>query len=205
MSDISGAAAPATDTPSSLGVPSFAETANERLTSLKRDPEWTSKWAQGSASHRNELKSLLTLAHGGLSEADQTALATSIKLERTPSIAAGEKARAAAETAAAASMPVLPFQLASKLTPEQANDLRTDIGSWANGLNLPPSTQRVVLDRISSEGGKVSAMSPEDRAAWVQRQNTMLDRAAGSKEKADAWRADAARASVESDRARLRR
>jgi hypothetical protein len=197
MSDVAGAPTPAPDAPSgpALGMPSFAETASERLTALKGDREFGARYLKGDADARNQMRTLLELAHGNLNEADQAALASSIKLERTPSIAAGEKARAAAEAQAAATTPNIPYAVTKDLTLQQQNDLRADISGWMSSLSLPPSTASTVLGRISSEGPKVSAMSPEDRAAWVARQDEMLNRSAGAggKELADRWRADAAK------------
>jgi hypothetical protein len=195
MSDVAGAPTPAPDAPAgpALGVPSFAESASAQLTALKGDREFGARYLKGDAGARNQMRTLLELAHGNLSEADQAALASSIKLERTPSIAAGEKARAAAEAQTAATTPNLPYAVTKDLTPQQQHDLRADIGSWMGSLQLPSSISQTVLSRISSEGPKIGAMSPEDRAVWVDRQNAMLDRAAGGKEIADQWRADAAK------------
>jgi hypothetical protein len=91
-----------------------------------------------------------------------------------PSLGAGEKARAAAQSAAEATTLAVPYSVAKTLTPQQQTDLRADIGGWDASLQLPPSISQTVLSRISSEGPKVSVMSPEDRAAWVAQQDKML-------------------------------
>jgi hypothetical protein len=189
MSDVAGASAPGVAPVPAMET--IGEAASIRLSTLRSDPAFGAKRLAGDASAVNEFKTLMEIVHGGHDDAAKTSLASSIKLEPRPTLAAATRAREAAETTAAATRLNIPFEVASKLTPEERTNLTADIGAWANGLSLPASTIRTVLDRLSSEGPRVSAMSEADRSAWVQRQNSMLDGAAGSKEKADGWRAAA--------------
>jgi hypothetical protein len=190
MSDVSGApdvgagAAP-------LALPTFAEAASERLSDLKRDGEFAGKYLGGSADARNQMKTLLTIAHGGVDEATAATLAESVKLVRIPSAAAAERQRQAAETAAAAGKVNIPFELASKLGPEETTTLANDAGAWLNSLQLPASIRQTVSGRISEMGPRVGRMSAEEQRAWVSEQDKMLAGAAGSPERAAQWRASA--------------
>jgi hypothetical protein len=189
MSDVAGAPAPgAAPVPA---METIGEAASIRLSTLRSDPAFGAKRLAGDASAVNEFKTLMEIVHGGHDDAAKTSLANSIKLEARPTLAAAARAKAEAETAAAANRVNIPHSVASTLTPEELSGLRDDIGGWMTGLNLPPSTARTVLARISEQGPRVSAMTPDDRAAWLADQERMLVGAAGSKERAAEWRASA--------------
>jgi hypothetical protein len=189
VSDVAGAPAPAAAPAPAMET--VGEAASIRLSTLRSDPAFGARRLAGDAAAVNEFKTLMEIQHGGHDDAAKAALAASIDLKPRPTLAAATRARAEAETAAAATRVNIPFSVASTLTPEELNGLRDDIGGWMTGLNLPPSTARTVLSRISEQGPKVSAMTPADRAAWLADQERMLVGAAGSKELAAEWRAGA--------------
>jgi hypothetical protein len=193
MSDIAGAAAPVTDAPLSPVMQSFGEAASNRMASLKSDPAWGQKYLAGDVTARNEMKTLLHLVHEQRGEADQAALAQSIKLERVPSLVTAERQRAEAEEKAAAFRPAL-GEFGRALGVEQSAATHEDLASWASGLSLAPTIARTVLQRVADEGQRVAKMSADERSAWHQRQSDLLLGAAyGDKAKVDAWRAAAAK------------
>ena len=167
------------------------QAATDKLAALKRDPVFADAYLKGGAEQRNTMHTLLELAHGQRSEAEQRELASSIKLEPLLTLRAAERQRDEAAAATDATKPNIPYSVASKYTPEQVGALQDDISTWASGLKLSPTSARTVLDRIASDGPKVAAMSPAELTTWLQDQDRMLIGAAGSREKAAAWRADA--------------
>jgi hypothetical protein len=158
-----------------LALPTYAEAAASRLSDLKRDGEFAGKYLSGSADARNQMKTLLTLAHGGgLDEATAATLADSVKLVRLPTAAAAERQRQAAEDTAAASKFHIPFELSSKLGPEGTSTLADDVGAWLTSLQLPASINRTVSSRITEMGPRVSKMSADEQRSWGEEQDKML-------------------------------
>jgi hypothetical protein len=197
MSDIAGAAAPVAGggdggpAAPTVAMESYADAATGRLAALKADRAFGARRLAKDAEATNLHATLMQLAYGERSEADQAALAESIGLLRRSTMAAAEKAQAAANAAAEVTRVTLPYEVAKGLTPEQSADLGARMAEWAGSLGLPPSTTRTVLDRITQMGPRLSRLSPEDHARWLDRQNVILDRLAKSKELADEWRATA--------------
>ena len=189
MSDITGAPAAGADAGPSLGLPSFTETASERLTSLKGDPEWGARYLKGDAGARNEMKTLLSLTQGNLSEADQATLAASIKLERVPSLAAGERQREATAAAADARVPQYSFKDRGDFGAGLSN-VTTELSAWTTEIGLPPSTAKLVTQAVIDSG--VRNMDQQTYATWKSKQDFMLLGAAhGDQAVVDGWRAAA--------------
>jgi hypothetical protein len=180
-----GTAAPA------LALESYTDAAVGCLETLRVDRAFGAKRLAKDAEAVNLHSTLMQIAHGGHDAAMNAQLAESIGLKPRATLAAAEKARAAAEAASEATRVELPYQLTSKLTPQEAVDLRSHMSTWAANLNLPQSTTRLILDRVASQGPSLAKMSPEAHQAWIDKQNAMIDKVAGSKEVADQWRAAA--------------
>lgn len=171
MSDVAGAPAPSGDVgaapaPVALGVPTLAEAASERLTALKADRAWGARYLSNDATARNEMKTLIALSAGNLSEADQTTLAGSIGLQRTPSFAVGDRQREAAQAATDALKPQYNYQLRSEFGSAGVASIDADLREWSSGLGLPATTERTVLQRVAESGTRVRAMTPEQIATW---------------------------------------
>jgi hypothetical protein len=175
-------------------MPTFAETAGERIAALKADKSWGSKYLDGDSSARNEMKTLLALAHGNLAEADQTRLAASIKLERIPSVAAGERQREAAQTAVAALSPHYNYGTKQEFGAAGVANIDKELREWSAGLGVPSSTERTVLQRVAETGEQTRKMTPEQFTSWRETQDRMLLGAAhGDPDLVAKWKADAAK------------
>jgi hypothetical protein len=186
MSDVGSAAAAAPP----VAMESIGDAAAGRLQALRSDPAFGAKRLGGDAAASNEFKTLMSIVHGEHDDATQAALAASIDLKPKPSLAAAERQQAADAAAAEAMRPNLGV-LSGKYSSEEISNLSNDIGQWLGGLKLPPTTNKTILDRISSEGPKVGAMTPDERSAWITQQRQVLEGAARSKEVADGWMAAA--------------
>jgi hypothetical protein len=191
MTDTSGAPDAGAGVAPAVAMPSIAEAAASRLSDLKWDREFAGKYLGGSADAKNMMQTLLHLAHSNLDDATAATLADSVKLVRLPSAAVAERQREQAQARAEAATLKVPFDVASKHPPAEVAAATQNMSGWVASLELPPSIQRTVLDRISSEGPKIDAMSEPQRAAWLGEQERMLIAAAGSQEKAAAWFASA--------------
>jgi hypothetical protein len=175
-----------------VALPTIAEAAASQLNDLKWDREFAGRYLGGSADAKNTMRTLLTLAHGtGLDDATAATLADSVKLVRLPSAAVAERQQRKAQAKTEAAALKVPWDVAAKFPPAEVAAATQNMSGWVASLELPSSIQRTVLDRISSEGPKLDAMSDGERATWLGEQERMLIAAAGSQEKAAAWFAGA--------------
>jgi hypothetical protein len=172
-------------------MPTFAETAAARISDLKRDPEFAGKYLAGGAGARNEMKTLLTLAHGIVDDATAATLADSIKLVRVPTAAAAERERQAAQEKADTATLKVNWGVSSSANPQELAAAKENMSGWVASMNLPPSTARTVLDRIGEQGPKIDAMDEAGRAAWLAEQRRVLLGAAGSEARLSEWVAGA--------------
>jgi hypothetical protein len=194
MSDVSGAAASGgADAPLSPVMQTFGEAAAIRMASLKSDRAWGQKYLAGDVTARNEAKVLLALQHEQRSDADQAALASSIKLERVPSLVTAERQRADAEAADAAIRPDY-GQFGRSLGPEELAKTHDELSSWAKDVGLSGSTARNILQHVADQGQKLASMSPEQQIAWGKdRDRILLGVAHSDPAKVAEWRAAAGR------------
>jgi hypothetical protein len=203
MSDVAGAPAPAASpapTPASAPTPlapameSYTDAATARLTELKSNAEWRTKYLAGGARERDEFRTLQELAHGqGRDDASRAALAESIGLKPRASLALAERQHQAASDAAAALAPNL-GDWRRRAGPELAAQVTADLSTWVSGLPLSPDTQKTLLQHIADEAN-VKHADEASAMAWLEREDKiLLDTARGDRKKVDLWRAQASKA-----------
>jgi hypothetical protein len=130
-----------------------AEAASIRLSTLRSDPVFGAKRLAGDASAVNEFKTLMEIQHGGHDDAAKAALAASIDLKLRPTLAAATRAKADAETSAAAS--VSSFSAIFALT---AGDTSCAAASWSSHLHR--ATRSLRGSRPSSRWRTRDGLSP---------------------------------------------
>jgi hypothetical protein len=206
MSDVAGAPAPAAppippaSTPASPPIAptmeSFTDAATSRLSELKSNAEWRTRYLAGSPREREEFRTLQELAYGqGRDDASRAALADSIGLKPRASLALAERQQQAASDAAAALAPNL-GALGRTLGPEGAAQVIADLSTWVRGLPLSPDTSKVLLQKIADEANAQHA-DEASAMAWLEREDKiLLDTARGDRRQVDLWRSQAKKALV---------
>lgn len=190
MSDVSGAPAPAPDVGSApvLALETIREAATDKIAALKRDPAFADAYLKGGSEQRNQMRTLLELAHGQRSEAERRELAQSIKLEPMRTLAAADRQREAATSAEDAIRPNY-GEYGRTLGAEGLADTHRDLSAWVKSTGLPETTSRHLLQHIADEGSKLMRMTGDEKTAWSQQQNKwLLGMAHGDQAVVDGWR-----------------
>jgi hypothetical protein len=136
------------------------EAASNRFAALRADRSWGARVLAKDAAAVNERQTLLEILHGTGDDAAKAALASSIKLEQRPTLAAAERQQQAAADAAADLAPNL-GQWGRGVGAEVAAQTTAELSDWARSLPLSPSTAKALLQQMADITNNGSVQRPK--------------------------------------------